>query len=248
MHQRLCRQEDFSDMATLSASAFKADGLFAWLHPRSDVYYGDFRRYFINRNKTLFNSCGTIIWVMVTDEKDAHWTGKSEIMGYAVWKRHGQTETAKAWQRDTLGMKLERMLLKAEDTFAWAIGSDRSVSWENVKIMNDTRGYTFFDNLHERWHLSMLAVGAQYQRLGVGSKLIDWGFDIAQRERVPVTLVGSPLGTSLYRKKGFKTCGLRETTKDIVGTIMLWEPSGMDGMFFKVQEDGTVVIKDPPSA
>ena len=49
-----------------------------------------------------------------------------------------------------------------------------------------------------------------YQRRGVGAKLISWGLEQAELEKVPVTLNSSTVAEPLYRRMGFKTFHLMD--------------------------------------
>jgi hypothetical protein len=39
---------------------------------------------------------------------------------------------------------------------------------------------------------------------GAGTRLLNWGPELATREKKPITLFGSPMGTKLYAELGFR--------------------------------------------
>jgi GNAT superfamily N-acetyltransferase len=49
-----------------------------------------------------------------------------------------------------------------------------------------------------------LATHPDYQRHGAGTRLLNWGPELATREKKPITLFGSPMGTKLYADFGFR--------------------------------------------
>lgn len=44
----------------------------------------------------------------------------------------------------------------------------------------------------------------EHQRRGVGGKLIEWGLNQASLRGLPVFLIASPVGHTLYKKCGFR--------------------------------------------
>lgn len=52
--------------------------------------------------------------------------------------------------------------------------------------------------------MAVLAVMPEYQRMGVGGKLLEWGLQEADREGVECWIDASPFGLGLYKKFGWK--------------------------------------------
>jgi len=57
--------------------------------------------------------------------------------------------------------------------------------------------------LRSRWELENLCVDPDYQKLGIGGRLVDWGCARADEEGLVCTLEASQEGMRLYLKKGF---------------------------------------------
>jgi GNAT superfamily N-acetyltransferase len=55
--------------------------------------------------------------------------------------------------------------------------------------------------------MAILAVLPEYQRIGVGGKLLEWGLQEADREGVECWIDSSPFGLGLYKKFGWKEVG-----------------------------------------
>ncbi|KAH7417415.1 acyl-CoA N-acyltransferase [Cadophora sp. MPI-SDFR-AT-0126] len=59
-------------------------------------------------------------------------------------------------------------------------------------------------------HLSLLMTDPKYQRRGIGTALLEWGHEFADREGVPCFLIASPVGHPLYAHVGWKEIGVME--------------------------------------
>lgn len=46
-----------------------------------------------------------------------------------------------------------------------------------------------------------------YQRRGIGSQLVKWGLEKADRDGVPCCLTATPMGVHVYTKLGFEEVG-----------------------------------------
>lgn len=102
MFIRKLTRDDLPAVAAITRSSFAKDELFAWLWPKQDQYPDDIRRYQLIRLRTRLVSKGQHGFVMVTEESDADWTGKTEVVGYAFFERSGDDDAARTWQGDSL--------------------------------------------------------------------------------------------------------------------------------------------------
>ncbi|KAK0119291.1 hypothetical protein ONS95_008138 [Cadophora gregata] len=59
-------------------------------------------------------------------------------------------------------------------------------------------------------HLALLMTDPRYQRRGIGTALLEWGHEMADREGVPCFLIASPVGHPLYAHVGWKEIGVME--------------------------------------
>ncbi|PVH85754.1 hypothetical protein DL98DRAFT_511303 [Cadophora sp. DSE1049] len=59
-------------------------------------------------------------------------------------------------------------------------------------------------------NLSLLMTDPMYQRRGMGTALLEWGHEMADREGVPCFLIASPVGHPLYVHVGWKEIGVME--------------------------------------
>lgn len=71
--------------------------------------------------------------------------------------------------------------------------------------MNRTRQVTMLGKTF--WFLKLLAVSPQYQRQGHGTKLLRYGLQRAETEKVDAYLESRPMGNTTYLKAAFKILG-----------------------------------------
>ena len=66
-----------------------------------------------------------------------------------------------------------------------------------------------FDDIYgeKQLRLRMLHVHPLYMRRKFGTKLAQWGVSVAEKERVAVTVIASPMGALFYPRLGFKDLG-----------------------------------------
>ena len=100
-----------------------------------------------------------------------------------------------------------------------------------VKLFEHTFDMEIFG---EVWFLENLVVHQDYQRRRIGARLLKWGLDQAEGERVPCGVESSFAGLGLYEKMGFrKIDDMRYGDKEKeTMPVMVWEPAGMKGHWF----------------
>lgn len=52
--------------------------------------------------------------------------------------------------------------------------------------------------------LRILATHPDYRRRGAGTKLCNWGIDLAEKNQTYISVFASPMGKKLYARLGFK--------------------------------------------
>lgn len=72
--------------------------------------------------------------------------------------------------------------------------------------------------------LQVLATSPSFQCRGIGSKLIQWGIDIADAEKLPCWAHASPAGHNLYKKAGFQEIGSSEYDLESISSEGRWGP------------------------
>ena len=62
-----------------------------------------------------------------------------------------------------------------------------------------------FNSVYGENQLSLMLLGTrpEYQQLGAGTALVEWGMQKAREQGLALTLFSSPQGMGLYRKLGF---------------------------------------------
>ncbi|KAL8725444.1 MAG: hypothetical protein Q9166_007338 [cf. Caloplaca sp. 2 TL-2023] len=248
MRIRRAIPSDFPTAASFSVAAFANDELYHFTNPYAAQNPSSFRDCFLRRLKVRNISPGYIIWVAVIADLDAleddtlggepthvemvrtSTITDEKVVGYAIWVRHGQSAQAKKWQTQSWSEWLESRLLQAQDSYVDFFQLDRSASPSQMRSLASVGFWTDeFPGFTERWHLQNLVVDPDYQRCGVGTRLISWGLEQAEEEKVPVTLSTSTVAEPLYRKMGFKTYKLTDlpgNTTTVEDTCCFNAPGG----------------------
>lgn len=124
---------------------------------------------------------------------------------------------------------LERTLLQATDKYLALIGADKSLDPARLAYFLSEVGEDF-DNIPEMWKLQNLCVRVDCQRRGIGSRLIQWGQEQAQKEECPIGLESSMAARSTYLRNGFRKYGNLHINGFPIEDcpIFIWEPKGME--------------------
>lgn len=119
---------------------------------------------------------------------------------------------------------LERQALLLTNHYISIFHLDRSVSRSRLAEADALKDH--FSDVSERWHLTFLVVHPGFQRRGVGGRLVEWGIENAKKEGIPATILGSQVGQSMYRKKGFKDYKLSWLKEGVHAMAMIYVPEG----------------------
>lgn len=78
----------------------------------------------------------------------------------------------------------------------------RMQAWTSITAKSKAE---VFDNVlgPRQLHLQILATHPKYQRRGAGRLLCEWGLQVAEFFRLPITVFASPMGSILYQTTGF---------------------------------------------
>jgi len=159
---------------------------------------------------------GEFLFLAVSDSSDPDWTGHEVIMGYAAYSTTVKT-VEKPCPRGWLGNLFERKALDWYLAYANVFGLDRSidpVALEHFRsVLNAPNFAKYFESLPQRhkevkqdqhWELGLLGTHPDYRRRGVGKMMLQWGFDRATSDGVPLVLIGTTSGEKLYLQCGFR--------------------------------------------
>lgn len=66
--------------------------------------------------------------------------------------------------------------------------------------------HQYFNDVYgtDHIHLKIMATHPDYRRRGAGTKLCNWGIDIAEKNQTYISVFASPMGEKLYSRLGFK--------------------------------------------
>lgn len=225
MHIRPLIRSDIPAVAEITNQTFSKDELFTWLYPHQSHFPDDLRRFQLIRLRTRLVEQGSHGFVAESEEGDAEWTGKPEVLGFAFYIRNGDDPIAEKWRKDPVMNKLERHLLSWESWYEESF-LDRASDRSRALMLGNATEYNIYSQLSSYWHLGLLGVSPRCQRRGIGAKLVSYGQEIAAEENVPVTLEASVMGRLLYAKMGFRIVEESKIIEGLEGVAMLWEPKG----------------------
>ncbi|KAL4917374.1 hypothetical protein BDW62DRAFT_183964 [Aspergillus aurantiobrunneus] len=130
------------------------------------------------------------------------------IAGFALWKVfEGDSD-------DESGSGVE-----------WPASCDSEVCNTFFAKVDSERKGAIGDKRH--YYLNMLAVDPQFGRRGLGGKLLKWGLDRADQERVVTFISSSPMGRGLYEKHGCRAVNSYEVVPGYRETSMVRRVAGL---------------------
>lgn len=237
---------DLPDIADLSAETQLDDEIVEFVAPLRQKYYNSYRNGFVRRIYARSLRPGWVYWVAETDKGDEPTAlqksnGEREfggrIIGYAAWTRVGKSPVANNWLKmnEAWFTKLESYLADLKNSYWNLFNLDWSQDPAKRDILTELFAQTFGEDIFpEAWLLANVVVHKDYQRRGIGARLVRWGLDQAEDERVPCGVESSSAGLRLYEKLGFrKFDDMRygEKEKETM-PLMVWEPNDLQGHWF----------------
>ncbi|KAH7264602.1 hypothetical protein MRS44_012082 [Fusarium solani] len=196
--------DELDQLIDLACEIWIDDPIFSCVVPGRRERPDQYRQVWQLLLRTEYSSPGAVVIVAC----DGSSGDIADAVGFAVWHRHGSSDTARSWQGDTLNKKLIRLGLLFQWIYNFALsGSPEAVSTSHGKeIMAETRNA---ERLYpdERWRLAFISVSPNHQRRGIGRKLVQWGLDRSEEEGVAAVLEASDAGKGLYEKMGFVEVG-----------------------------------------
>ena len=157
--------------------------------------------------------------------------------------------SANVWGVFLGGVGIERLAFEAEEwyrdfwkldpTYDYAVVEEfESSKWGFEAVMREhlkrEEGYMW---------LNFLAVEPDFQRRGVGRRLMEWGIKKADGEGLKVGLVASPMGEKLYESVGFRHVGWL-IMGPVEGKAMVRWPGGEEKEIQEVKVVNTNVDKE----
>jgi len=255
MHVRPVQQKDLFDYAHVAGQSMWDDGMMTYTAPYREKYPDSYFQYVLYRTKVRWYR-GEFLFLAVSDESDADWTGREVIMGYCCYSTtvNGKQKPVRGgW----LGNRFERLALDCYGRYTEAFALNRSCDpaaerhFRNVLDQDVMEPY--YAALpdedkqrlgHQYWELELLGTHSDFRRRGVGKLMLQWGFERAREDNVPLILTATVMGEKLYLSTGFREVNRlhmlpeeNDTLKQIdlgqgkgkgmSSAAMVWEPEGM---------------------
>ncbi|OWP02306.1 hypothetical protein B2J93_1268 [Marssonina coronariae] len=216
----------------IAAKTYYNSPLTAFLSPRRDQYYADYERGFSHRAQARLFTARNVTLFAYEKSRPA-WP-----VGYVQFVRRGDDAAARKMDRDAgcVWRAVLRVL-----AWLWAVyvclvvGVDRSADAEAGEVFGrmlaEEGSLHWEDRLdrRNRWHAQSVVVLEDFQRRGVGRKLMAEILERADSEGVVVGLEASAAGEPMYRRLGFELLARfsgENVFEDRAGGVMLRKPRG----------------------
>jgi ribosomal protein S18 acetylase RimI-like enzyme len=239
---RRARLTEAPQIGRIAARSYCSTPVTAFLNPNREKYYADYERGFVERAISRMLSPRSVTFVACTVEEPGR------VVGYAQFVRLGDDAGARKLIREVGFVK--RVVLWVFSWLFWGyctvlhlvLGEDRSANKEAAKMFREwvKRDQEKFWESHEersnRWHVQSCVVLEEWQRKGIGKRLMEKIIERVEREGEIVGLEASVKGEGLYKKLGFELLGRFNDGQDLLnegdaGGLMMWSPKGWKERF-----------------
>ncbi|KAK4555720.1 hypothetical protein LTR86_007473 [Recurvomyces mirabilis] len=217
--------DDAEALLRVNVAAFKGERLHDALFPKDREHLvadDEFWQWRIARHRKRFADPETMTFKIVPSDDS------QTIAGYAAWMKPGAANRKKQAQaqkqKDDAAITDQQTIPETmshgvvETPPAAATGSSISDDGESSPRMNAELHKEFFGKIDakrdeiwgesgEYWYLVGFAVDPAHQGKGLARKMLQWGFDKSEQEKLPVYLEASPAGDPVYIHCGFKPIG-----------------------------------------
>ncbi|KAF2835684.1 acyl-CoA N-acyltransferase [Patellaria atrata CBS 101060] len=167
-----------------------------------------------------------------------------KLVGVSFWQFRGGNPPTGWDTNQSIGSKIENALLKAEGVYNEHVALP-AVDFARIRRFKGMKPKEI--DAVRRIHLSILAIPPRYQGKGVGTALLQWGFDEATGLGLPVSLISSKAGRGFYPKFGFKKFAVVSLDGDkeygINSAVFLWEPPALSGQWLVEDRTGAWRVK-----
>lgn len=217
MHLRRVHQADLPVFAATVSSAMWDDEVMAFTAPYKERYPVSRHRYVMYRISKRFYS-GQFLFLIVSDPTDSSWTETSEevVLGYACYSTTVK-DVVKPCPGGWLGNAFERWALDIWGRYSSTFRLDRSADPRAERYFRQLCEQDMFSDYFaslpaahkevkgdQHWELELLGTLPEFRRRGVGKAGLNWGFERARENGVPLVLISSISGEKLYRAVGFQ--------------------------------------------
>jgi GNAT superfamily N-acetyltransferase len=176
--------EEFSSWAYIEKAAFSASNISPLFSAPSDLSPSELEAQAIARHRKNWETDPTAHYHV------ARLQPSNKVIGIAKWN----------------------FFLDAEKQFPWPKEYGPGTNAEFCKYFFGRLDKERNEMMEGKKHalMAVLAIDPEFQRGGVGRKLLEWGLDKADKEGVELWIDASQYGKGLYEKMGWKEVGVVE--------------------------------------
>ena len=209
---RTATSTDLDNITAVACAAFPDDPQWDYRFPHRKEFPEDNYKCTKELYKSMLDIDDIVINVITTSTKENNET-KEKLIALAVWelqyeKADGSLKIGMSCGLDLLfrscllGLRSRRSTASCDDR--------RDADPKHMKAFKDAvtkAKKKYFDDVYgnQHLHLRILATHPDWQRHGAATMHCDWGMDLADAHKVPVTILSSPMGSKLYSHLGFET-------------------------------------------
>lgn len=141
------------------------------------------------------------------------------VLGWACWVRKGEEDTSVSQGQSPTVQQQSTTQAEKKTVHEPSTAPKTSAQMLGGRMHGDMAGK---EKLHMDGGVYMvlqsLATDPNYQRRGIGSKLVQWGLDQADAEGLPCWIHASDAGRRVYEAAGFEQVGYDEYDLDVWAT------------------------------
>ena len=217
MHIRSATLADTAEMATLASNVMLDDEFVAWLLPNRRTNPYAYRTGFLTRIKKRLWAGSTLL-IMVTDAEDAEWDGSEQVISYiAVTRRGGRRPHRSLWDVVNSNFNWVELIL------SYYLHLDTSIDYARLDRFTQQLENGPLTAYNDCWEIEHLSVCNDFQRRGVGQKMVRAAQSLATSDRAPLVLLASRKGAGLYTKCGFTQVDYIDLG-ELKSPVMVWTP------------------------
>jgi len=215
---RAARWEDLDSMVKIAVSAFEDDEAEEYFNPRRHEFPEDYAMSWRRMLQTFFLQPNVLILVAETMVTQPLQGQQCIAIGFVVWmfdpfgvNPSGTKPKDLDLEKNSFSESFWRKVLPLRTRVELYFHPDRTVDPEAAKSFPPAQQKEIQEcwsgEYRVHWHVGKIAVDPKWQRQGVGTILMVWGFKQSEKDGVVMGLESVKNGYEFYKKLGFREIG-----------------------------------------
>lgn len=219
MDLRVATIADLDAITEVALAAFPLDPQWDYRFPHRHEFPEDNQNYTKIGYRAFFNAPKGATYIMVATAPSLEDPAVTKLVAIAVWEVTNLTNPETRPPRSSHKCQYNCLLDKHKNLPTGQCilviinppksDSRRDAHPKRMEAFIDAMEVAhrrYFSDVHETGHirLRILATHPDYRRRGAGTKLCNWGIDLAVKNQTYISVFASPMGKKLYARLGFK--------------------------------------------